>query len=100
MLQGNREQNLVNTIVEASQQDAQLAKLLENAIDYAQIYILAKERQKGCDEMGEVAMIKDELSYSIDSIIQYCQIKGHLSCDNSYDINVVSYELSTLRKME
>ncbi|MFZ3121959.1 MAG: hypothetical protein WA104_01120 [Thermodesulfovibrionales bacterium] len=35
--------------------DAHLASLLSRVSEYAEIYLLAKQRQKGGDEMGEVA---------------------------------------------
>jgi len=35
--------------------DAHLASLLGRVSEYAEIYLLAKQRQKGGDEMGEAA---------------------------------------------
>ena len=40
--------NMVETIVIASRTDARLAVLVDEAREYAQIYLPAKKRHKGC----------------------------------------------------
>jgi hypothetical protein len=51
---------MFNTIQHASKSDSQLAKLLSEAREFAQVYVLARQRQRGCDGMGELATMKDE----------------------------------------
>ncbi|MBU4319618.1 MAG: hypothetical protein L6246_06200 [Thermodesulfovibrionales bacterium] len=46
---------MIDDILIVLKSDAQCARLLEKAQEYAEIYLLAKQRQKGGDEMGEVA---------------------------------------------
>ena len=55
------------------QEDTYLDSLLEEVQEYAHLYLLAKERQKGCDEMGEVATLKAEFRWKVENIIQYCK---------------------------
>ncbi|GAB4407659.1 MAG: hypothetical protein OHK0032_03040 [Thermodesulfovibrionales bacterium] len=40
---------MLKLILEASKSDEELGRLLERAKEYAEVYILAKKRQKGCD---------------------------------------------------
>lgn len=51
--------------------DAQLARLFERVQEYAELYVIAKQRQKGCDGMGEVATLKDEFIYSLDRTVRH-----------------------------
>ena len=51
---------MFNTIQQASKPDAQLARFLDEAREYASVYVLARQRQKGCDGMGELATMKEE----------------------------------------
>jgi hypothetical protein len=69
--------------------DAQLARLFERVRENAELYLIAKQRQKGCDGMGEVATLKDEFIYSMNEMIRYCEEKGYLSEDVSYDIDSI-----------
>ncbi len=45
---------MLKPILETSKKDYKLHRLLEKAQEYAEVYLLAKKRQKGCDGMGEV----------------------------------------------
>ncbi len=45
---------MINDIFNASKSDGRLAALVEEAREYAQIYLLAKQRHKGCDGTGEL----------------------------------------------
>jgi len=71
--------SIIETLQEFVQNDAQLARLFERVRENAELYLIAKQRQKGCDEMGEVATLKDEFIYSLNEIIRYCKEKGYLS---------------------
>ena len=68
-------------ISDLAKSDAGLRQLLGTACEYADIYLLAKKRQKGCDGMGELAMVREEFSASFDGLMKYCRKKGYLSGD-------------------
>jgi hypothetical protein len=85
--------NLLSTIAEYSRSDEQLLKLLNRAFEYAEIYLLAKKRQKGCDGMGELATMKEEFRDVVDKVIQYCQGKKYISENISYDIDLIADEI-------
>lgn len=83
-------------ISELSRSDNRLLKLLETAREYADIYLIAKKRQKGCDGMGELAMVSEEFRELLDDLMNYCKGKEYLSGDIHYDIDSVADELSGL----
>jgi len=85
--------NIVQDIQRLAQGDAQLARLFERVREYAELFLIAKQRQKGCDGMGEVATLKDEFIYSMDGIIKYCKEKGYLSESISYEIDSIVREI-------
>jgi septum formation topological specificity factor MinE len=84
---------MFNTIQQESKSDNQLAKLLVEAREYAQVYVLARQRQKGCDGMGELATMKEECRDVIDKVIQYSQEKKYISQSVSYDIESIADEI-------
>ncbi|MGC2061810.1 MAG: hypothetical protein WA610_02450 [Thermodesulfovibrionales bacterium] len=84
---------MFDIIQQASKSDNQLAELLAEAKEYAQVYVLARQRQKGCDGMGELATIKEEFRDVIDTVIQYSQKKKYITQDISYDINLIADEI-------
>jgi hypothetical protein len=85
--------SIVETIQQFVTNDAQLARLFDKVQEYAELYLIAKERQKGCDGMGEVATLKDDFIYSLNGIIQYCKEKGYLSGDVSYEIDSIVWDI-------
>ena len=85
--------NIVQDIQRLAQGDAQLARLFDRVQEYAQLYLIAKQRQKGCDGMGEVATLKDELSYLMNEMILYCKENGYLSGDVSYDLDLIAHDI-------
>jgi len=87
---------MLESLSTAVQSDIDLAKLLERACEYAQIYLLAKQRQKGCDEMGEVATLKEEFREAVDEVVEYCKGKKILPDDISYDIDSIASELTRI----
>jgi uncharacterized protein YdcH (DUF465 family) len=92
--------SIIETIEKPVQHDAQLARLFERVREYAELYLIAKQRQKGCDGMGEVATLKDELIYLTDEMIRYCREKGYFSADVLYDIDAIAYEIKGIKKSE
>lgn len=85
--------SLIETIQKSVQDDAQLARLFERVREYAELYLIAKQRQKGCDGMGEVATLKDEFIYSLNGVIRYCKEKGYLCGDISYEIDSIACDI-------
>lgn len=62
-------------------------------MEYAQIYILAKQRHKGCKGIGELMTLKEEFRDVVDKVIQYSQEKEYISQDVSYDIDSIADEI-------
>ena len=85
--------SFIEKIFGYSKADEHLAKLLVRAAEYAEIYLLAKRRQKGCDGMGELAMAKEDFKDSVDDLINYCKRQGYLAADVQCDIDAVADEL-------
>jgi len=69
--------SVIESIQKFVPNDTQLGRLFEKVRENAELYLMAKQRQKGCDEMGEVATLKDEFIYSMDGIIRYSKEKGY-----------------------
>jgi hypothetical protein len=90
--------SIIETVQKFVQNDAQLARLIERVRENAELYLLAKQRQKGCDGMGEVAMLKDEFIYSLNEMIRYCKEKGYLSGDVSYDIDSIARDICRIQQ--
>ena len=84
---------MFNAIQQAAKADIQLVKLLVEAREYAQVYVLARQRQKGCDGMGELSTMKEECRDVIDKVIQYSQEKKYISQDVAYDIDSIADEI-------
>lgn len=87
---------MFNAIQQASKSDSQLAKLLAEAREYAQVYVLARQRQKGCDGFGEMTNLKGEFRGVVDKVIQYAQKKKYISEVISYDIDLIANEIERL----
>jgi uncharacterized protein YdcH (DUF465 family) len=81
--------SIIRDIQDLKKDDTHLTRLFERVREYAELYLIAKQRQKGCDGMGEVATLKDEFIYSMDRIILHCKEKGYLSGDISYEIDSI-----------
>lgn len=73
--------------------DGQLSAMLSMASEYAEIYLLAKKRQKGCDGMGELVTIKEEFRDVVGKVIQYCQEKKYIFENIFYDIDSIADEI-------
>jgi len=89
-MNGEDGEGMIRTISDASKSDPGLAHLLDEAREYACVYVLARRRQKGCDGMGELATMKEEFRDVVDKVIQYSQEKKYISQDVSYDIDSVA----------
>src|SRR4030042_4651371 len=85
--------SIIETIQNFVPNDVQLAQLFDNVQEYAQLYLLAKQLQKGCDGMGEVATLRDEFVFILEGMIKYCQEKGYLTGDVSFNVDSISLSL-------
>lgn len=85
--------NIIRDIRELKKDDIHLARLFDKVQEYAELYLIAKQRQKGCDGMGEVATLKDEFIYSLNGIVRYCKEKGYLSGDISYETDSIARDI-------
>ena len=50
---------MIETIIKQSKSDGDLAALVDAAREYAQVYLLAKQRHKGCAGTGELMTLKE-----------------------------------------
>ena len=75
------------TIFNASKSGGRLATLVDEAREYAQIYLLAKQRHKGCDGTGELMTLKEEFREAVDKMLRYCKEKKHLSGNCDYHVD-------------
>lgn len=89
---------MLKLILETSKRDEELARLLDRAREYAEVYLLAKKRQKGCDGMGEVATLKDEFKSVLDEMMQYCSKKGYITNNILYDVDDMADGLIKLKE--
>ncbi len=69
---------MIDNILLAAKSDARLASLLDEAREYAQIYLLAKERKKGCEGTGELMTLREEFRDAIGKLVKYSGEKGYL----------------------
>jgi hypothetical protein len=81
---------MIETIIKTSKSDGHLAALVEEAREYAQIYLLAKQRHKGCDGTGEFMTLREEFKDTIDKMVRYCKEKDHLSGVCDYDADSIA----------
>jgi septum formation topological specificity factor MinE len=84
---------IIETVSEAAKPDALLTGLFGDAMEYSRVYVLARQRQKGCDGMGELAAMKEEFMDIVDKMIQYSKEKKYIPQDISYDIDAVADEI-------
>ena len=84
---------MIEAIYKTSKSDLGLATLVDEAREYAEMYLLAQKTRRGCDGMGELATMKEEFREVVDKVIQYSQEKKYISQDVSYDIDSIADEI-------
>jgi hypothetical protein len=85
--------NIIETIQNFVPNDVQLAQLFDNVQEYTQLYLLAKQRQKGCDGLGVMTNLKEEFNEALEELVEYCKNKGYLPDNSSYDLSVIADEV-------
>jgi hypothetical protein len=84
--------------------DPGLSRLFENAAEYARVYLLAIERQKGCDGMGIMMTMKEDFKSALRDLLQRCSAQGYIhnraafEIDFEIDINRIARELERMEK--
>lgn len=88
---------MITEIIKHTTSDKELKILLDRVEDYARVYVFAKQRQKGCDGLGEMANLKDEFKGVLDELLRYCKKKKYISddllCPAALDIDRLSEEI-------
>ncbi len=84
---------MLTDIAEIAMTDGRAVSLLSKARECAEIYLLVTKRQRGCDGMGELAMIREEFREAVDGLISYYKEKEYLAGDFQYDLDAVAYAL-------
>jgi hypothetical protein len=84
-------------ITDSAKSDQKLLSLLTEAREYAGVYVLARQRQKGCDGMGELVTMKEEFRDIINKMIQYAQERQSIPGDVSYDLDSVADEIAGIQ---
>jgi hypothetical protein len=54
---------------------------------FAQVYLLAKQRHKGCEGTGELMTLKEEFKDVVSKMLRYCREKDYLSSLQDYDVD-------------
>ncbi len=81
---------MITNIAKIAVTDNRAASLLCKARECADVYRLVTRRKKGCDGMGELAMIKEEFKEAVDDLINYCKGKDCLASDFQYDLDAIA----------
>jgi len=79
---------MLDTIISVSQSDSRLAALVDETREYAQVYLLAKQRHKGCNGTGELMTLKEEFKDTVGKMVRYCKEKNYLSGACCYDVDI------------
>ncbi len=79
-----------DAIIAASTGDARLAKIVDDLIDYAQIYSLARQRQDGCAAKGELFALRAEFQELIDLLSEYSVKRGYIINPFNEDIDRIA----------
>jgi hypothetical protein len=87
---------MIKSSLTASASDQRLSAILDEAKEFAQVYVLSRQRQNGCDGMGELATMKEEFRDVVDKVIEYCKEKKYISEVVSYDIDAIADEIERL----
>ena len=79
----------IEVIAQAARENPELADLYRQTCDLAMLYLFAKDRQRGCDGMGEVNNLKEEFSLAIGTMVTYCREHTIITDTGPLDTDVV-----------
>ncbi len=77
--------DVFDIIRESAKSDATLGQLYDEVLEYARMYSYIKKRQKGCDGLGDLNNLKDELCVVLEKLLAYCRRMGYLDGTASFD---------------
>jgi hypothetical protein len=77
-------EKVISDLTKKAISDARLAGLLDEAREYAEIYLLAKQRHKGCEGTGELVSLREEFRDVIGKLMKYCGANNY-PCEISGD---------------
>ncbi len=80
----------LDAIIAASNSDTRLGKIVDDVIDFAQIYSLARQRQDGCAAKGELFALKAEFQELIDTMSEYSVKRGYIISPLNEDIDRIA----------
>jgi hypothetical protein len=83
---------MLQFIRQKSDLDPGLSKLIGTVMEYAEIYSLSKNRQRGCDGMGEAAALKEELRAALENMMNYCRERGYITDEVKADPDMLVRE--------
>jgi hypothetical protein len=78
--------------------DVKLTKLFDELQEYAQIYLLAKQQQKGCNGMAQLVALRDEFRDVIEAFFRYCREKEYLDHTLADDLDVLAVLVDQFRR--
>jgi len=67
---------MIKNTIDVSASDLQVPAMLDEAREFAQVYVLAWQRQKGCDGTEEMTNLKDEFRGILDELIDIAKIRS------------------------
>lgn len=83
---------MLTEIARAAAADERASFLLGRARECAEIYLLVSRRQKGCDGMGELAMVREEFAEAAHDLFSYCN-EETLRDHSDEDLSRIAAEL-------
>jgi SOS response regulatory protein OraA/RecX len=84
---------MIRKLQKVAETDSELKGRLEKVRDYAEVYLFARKRQKGCDGLGEMTNLKEEFKNVLDEMIEYCRGKSYIDDNIRCDIDSMADEI-------
>ncbi len=79
--------DIIDLIRSSARSDEGLARLYGELEEYVRMYSYVKKRQKGCDGLGDLNNLKDELRVVLERLLAHCKKLGYLDENTSYDVD-------------
>jgi hypothetical protein len=89
----------LDAIIAASTSDSRLAKIVEDVVDYAQIYSLARKRQDGCAGKGELFALRAEFQELIEMMSEHSVKRGYILNPFNEDIDRIADDILLKSKL-